>query len=229
MNPNFSINWLTQDLDDCPGNNDWLSDREKVILDRLRFVKRRSDWRLGRWTAKKTIRTFFKNSPEFEEIEILPDEDGSPRAYMSGDHVPFSISISHSNSIAMCCLFPKGFNLGCDIEYIEERSENFLADYFTNTELNLVRQSENPHKKITANLIWSAKESALKTLKEGLRLDTRSVCVLLEKVERDAKWFPLQIAVNEKYELYGWGRVGENFVQTIACELETTEPLRIDY
>ena len=196
-------------------------------MDRLRFVKRRSDWRLGRWTAKKAILCFFKLDHNLKDIEILPDKDGSPQTFILGEHAHFSLSISHSHSIAMCCLYPEGINLGCDIEFIENRSETFVADYFTEAELRMVKDCQPAEKNMVSNLIWSAKESALKTLREGLRLDTRSVSVFFEKIDFTSEWFPIKVQVNNAPELHGWGRIGERFVQTIACEQPTAKPVRI--
>lgn len=153
--------------------------------------------------------------------------DGSPQTLILGDRAPFSLSISHSQSIAMCCIYAEGFNLGCDIEYIEERSEAFVADYFTEDELKMMRDSEHSKKNIVSNLIWSAKESALKTLREGLRLDTRSVSFTCDAIDFSSEWFPIKIQVNNTSTLHGWGRIGERFVQTIACEQPTTKPVRI--
>jgi hypothetical protein len=40
-----------------PAGNDWLCDDEIQSLNTMRFLKRRTDWRLGRWTAKCAVAT----------------------------------------------------------------------------------------------------------------------------------------------------------------------------
>jgi hypothetical protein len=47
--------WLEQSEADVPAHNDWLSVRERAFLDTIRFAKRRGDWRLGRWAAKRAL------------------------------------------------------------------------------------------------------------------------------------------------------------------------------
>ena len=47
------VYWLEQTEANVPEDNTWLSPREVAFADRLRFAKRRADWRLGRWTAKR--------------------------------------------------------------------------------------------------------------------------------------------------------------------------------
>ena len=69
--------------------------------------------------------------------------------------------------------------LGCDLELVEPRSDRFVADYLTAAEQQLVLGA-GPERDLVANLIWSAKESALKVLRVGLRRDTRSVEVTLD-------------------------------------------------
>ena len=63
--------------------------------------------------------------------------------------------------------------LGCDLEVIEPRSEEFVADYFTTEEQKMVSQAPIADRSKLLALLWSAKESALKALREGLRFDTR--------------------------------------------------------
>jgi len=63
-----------------------------------------------------------------------------------------------------------------DLEAVEPRSDAFVRDYFTRSEIAAVAAGE---RNLLANLIWSAKESALKALGVGLTLDTREVEVEL--------------------------------------------------
>ena len=69
----------------------------------------------------------------------------------------------------------------------------FVADYFTPAEQALAHRapSERDWQRVT-NLIWSAKESALKVLRTGLRRDTRSVEVTLGDGDGD-DWVPLTV------------------------------------
>jgi 4'-phosphopantetheinyl transferase len=69
--------------------------------------------------------------------------------------------------------------LGCDLELVEPRSDAFLADYYTDKEQDILRAASGAERDRIANLLWSAKESALKALREGLRLNPLSLSVHL--------------------------------------------------
>lgn len=47
---------LTQKLADLPTDESWLAAGERVRAAGFRFAKRRNDWILGRWTAKRALR-----------------------------------------------------------------------------------------------------------------------------------------------------------------------------
>ncbi|KAA3609762.1 MAG: 4'-phosphopantetheinyl transferase superfamily protein [Calditrichaeota bacterium] len=218
----ISVYVQIQKLADCPGDNNWFGEQEKAVLDNLRFTKRRSDWRLGRWTAKQVIFSFLKSEgshkDNLSEIEILADPDGAPQVYLQNKKAPFSISISHSHGVAMSVLNPAKIPIGCDIEFIEEREENFVADYFTEQEMVWVKNSEASIKPVVCNLIWSAKESTLKVLKEGLRLDTKTVNILETKLGNTEEWQPIEIQFNETNEFFGQWKIMNGFILTIVAE-----------
>lgn len=69
--------------------------------------------------------------------------------------------------------------LGCDLELIEPHSDALVADYFTADEQAMVARTLAADRSRGLDLLWSAKESALKGLRVGLRLDIRCVSVTL--------------------------------------------------
>ncbi len=166
----------------------WLSDRERAVLSGLRFERRRSDWLLGRWAAKRAVAAWLElevdgalagdREPDLDRIEIHAANDGAPEAFVDGAAGP-SISLSHRAGEALVAVARRGVRLGCDLELIEPRSDAFVADYLTEAERARVSGAPMADRDLLANLLWSAKESALKLLREGLRRDTRSVEVRL--------------------------------------------------
>ena len=54
----MEVYWLEQSEGDVPTTDDWLSPDEVVRLSTMRIAKRRSDWRLGRWTAKNALAVY---------------------------------------------------------------------------------------------------------------------------------------------------------------------------
>ncbi len=176
----MGVYWLEQTEADLPAVNDWLSTSEAVRLDGMRFPKRNADWRLGRWTAKRALAVYL-NLPshlrDLADIEICPAPSGAPEAFIAGQPAGIAISLSHRGGVAACAVTLPGTELGCDLEIIEPRSDAFIADYFAPEEQALIGRTAAADRSQLLALLWSAKESSLKALRTGLRLDTRSVTV----------------------------------------------------
>lgn len=225
------VRWFEQTEKDLPIENDWLSGNEITRLAGMRFPKRRSDWRLGRWTAKRAL-AFYLGMPSgpdvLRKIEIRPEPSGAPVTFILGDPYPVSISLSHSSGTALCAIAPEGVALGCDLEVVEERHPAFAADYFTDEEQQCVVRSplSDRYRKLT--LLWSAKESALKALRTGLRLDTRSVRVHLPETESDlSSWSTFEVS-SPGGHFHGWHATADNLVRTIVADVISTLPVALD-
>jgi 4'-phosphopantetheinyl transferase len=98
------------------------------------------------------------------------------RAEALGRSDALSLSISHSGDHAFCALsLMECARVGADIELISEKTPEFVEQYFTPAECAAVAAAPEGRQVMAATLIWSAKESALKALHLGLRVDTRLV------------------------------------------------------
>jgi len=184
------VGWLSCSLADVPDGDAWLSSREQATLAALRFEPRRTDWRLGRWTAKCAVRAWLQRGAgePLDGLEILAAPDGAPDAFEAGRAVSVALSLSHRDGLAVCAVAPSGTPIGCDIEAVEARSEAFVADWFTEEERAVVQACPESSQALVVTLVWSGKESALKALREGLRRDTRDVIVRLgEWPEQDSR------------------------------------------
>jgi len=178
----MSIFWFEQSEVDVPVANDWLSEKEKLYLDGLRFPKRRDDWRLGRWTAKCSVAASLGLSPTLANlsfIEIWPDPSGAPEVFLAHEPADLTLSLSHRSGKAVCAVGPVDARIGCDLELIEPRHPAFLSDYFDTDEQAVVERTSQDLRALTITLLWSGKESALKAMRLGLRLDTRCLNVSL--------------------------------------------------
>jgi 4'-phosphopantetheinyl transferase len=142
-----------------------------------------------------------------------------------------SLSISHSHAHAFCALVEKpDWPLGADIEQIEGRSAEFVADYFTKEEQMLVNQASEEMRDVAITAVWSAKEAALKALHLGLTVDTQSVACLIEPVgaKRPLTWTPFTIHCDNTRlpqpapPLTGWWRTYKNFVLTLVVQKEVS-------
>lgn len=176
------IAYLMTFVDNVPAGDDWLGQRELVRQAELRVPKRRREWRLGRWIAKRVLRSWRHNVP-MSRLEICAAEDGAPEAYEGPRALPISLSITHRSNVAVCAVADADCKLGCDLEVLEPRSELFVNDFFTADERAAVRDAAPAARDWLACLIWSAKESALKALRTGLRRDTRTVEVSVPRAE----------------------------------------------
>ena len=128
---------------------------------------------------------------------------------------------------AVCAVQRHGVTIGCDLELVEPRTDAFVADYLTATEQAVVATAHDADERNRlANLIWSAKESALKVLKTGLRRDTRSVDVQHEKAQPTA-WGRLRIRSEEGAAFPGWWRQYGQFVLTIVAATELPPPVSL--
>jgi 4'-phosphopantetheinyl transferase len=211
-----TVYWLTQNFSDIPENNKWLSDGETLVLADLRFEKRRNDWRLGRWTVKQAIRTYLAlHDCSLSLFEIRAAPDGAPEVFQNNKPLNISISISHAAQRSLCVVGPKEYAFGCDLEVLDMREESLIQDYFTPEEIELCHKAKD--KALVVNLIWSAKESMLKSLREGLRMDTRSVQAIPVFGNSDQVWQQWTGYCAELSQtFYGWWRIEDCFVYTIA-------------
>src|SRR5271166_1370926 len=140
----MDVFFLEQSEADLPAGNDWLSVSERAGLNALRVPKRRADWRLGRWTAKRALSIYLSMLGDHQalaDIEIRPAASGAPEAFIANRPASAAISLSHCDGSALCTVAPSGTALGCDLELVEPRSDAFVADYFTVEEQELVAQA----------------------------------------------------------------------------------------
>jgi 4'-phosphopantetheinyl transferase len=224
MNPAPEIYWLTQSMGDVPRQDDWLTPGEEATLAKLKFPKRRADWRLGRWTAKCALRNRFAamlGTRCHDVIEIRAAASGAPVVFIHDEPAPIAISISHSNGVGLCVVSDCKIDVGCDAELVEPRSSAFVTDFFSAEERHAIEQAQPGARPLLTTLMWSAKESVLKVLREGLRRDTRSIAVDVdfENGENgDDNWnrFTARCA-NGAQSFEGWWRSADRHVYTVAA------------
>ncbi len=228
-----------------------LGRREQEQFAALKTEKRRHDWLLGRWTSKLLVQSMIQRevgrSPELDEIVIANDADGAPYVICNSGckQLQVTLSISHSGDLAFCAATgsppspeaPSGL-LGADIERVAVLPPGFVQDYFTEMEAALVDRIPIQTRDVLVTAIWSAKEAALKALRLGLTVDTRSVSCLIEPVmDPWRSWVPFQIEWDvcrlEGYALHrqgfphlsGWWQIRDGYVLTLAS-MPSLKPLQ---
>ena len=229
------VGWLEQTIAEVRCEDDWLSPPELAHFGSLHIRKRRLDWRLGRWTAKCAVAAYLSwpsDASDLVAIEIRASASGAPEVFIGEQVAEVSISLTHRDGRAVCSVAPAGTAVGCDLEIVEPRSDAFVSDYFTPQEQEFVAQAGAGERVLIVPLLWSAKESTLKALREGLRIDTRQVEVDLSgglsganQLNEDS-WHPLRTRF-EKRLFHGWWRRTAGVVLTLVSEPASDLPVRL--
>lgn len=224
-------------LGEVGADDAWLSPAEAERLTSFRFEKRRSETRMGRWTAKCAVGRFL-GLPVDDWIAERPDglrrigirnaPGGAPEAFVDDQPAGVSISMTDRADWAVCVVAgDPTISVGCDLELVEQRSTTFVTDWFTAPEREMIALADPDEHDLLANLVWSAKESALKVLGTGLRRDTRSVEVQLGSVTLEG-WRSLEVrsldAGDDGATFPGWWRRFGGFVLTCAAEAPLDPP-----
>jgi 4'-phosphopantetheinyl transferase len=216
-----SLLWLSQGMADVPADDAWLSPREAAWVARMRFPKRRGEFRLGRWTAKRALALYLKRDGSvgaLASIEIDRAPDGAPAPLVDGRPAEAYVTMTDRADQAVCLVGPPGTALGCDLELVEPRSDAFVADFLTPAEQRLVAAAGcGDARDLLANLVWCGKESALKVLRTGLRRDTRSVEVSFPGGPEVGGWAPMSVRATEGTVFPGWWQRFGAFVLTVAA------------
>jgi 4'-phosphopantetheinyl transferase len=211
-----------------PAEDHWLEPALAERLARMPYTKRREEARLGRWTAKATVAGILdlaSRPDELREIHIVNAPDGAPEAVVRGRPLDAVIAMTDRADWAVCAVAPGPHRIGCDLELVERRSDAFVRDYFTASEQELVAAAGEADE--MANLIWSAKESALKVMRTGLRRDTRSVEVMFG-AGASAGWRPLRVTADDGRAFPGWWIRFGQFLLTIASERPSPPPRSLE-
>lgn len=211
-----------------PETDHWLGPREKVVFAGLTRPHRRSDWRAGRWAAKRAVVEAMAelDGRGLARVEVLAHPDGSPHLYLDGEALPLELSISHRDHWAVVAA--GSAPLGIDLELLESRSERFVRDFFTEREVDRYFDLPPVLRDLYSVGVWSAKEGVLKCARTGLRRDTRSVEVDLEPSLTEKQWRPLFTRDLEQGTALGgwWVRQGVHLITIVSpAPLLQPEPL----
>lgn len=235
------VHYLVRAPADVPHEAPWLTQAEADRFDRLTVPKRRQDWSLGRWTAKCALLALerglppesFAGAPGLaprgpQDVEIRAAPDGAPEAFVHGVPAPWSLSLSHRAGLAACALAPAGTLLGCDLEQIEPHSEAFIEDYFAGPEQSLLRKLSAQRRPLLASLLWSAKESAFKALRTGLRSAPGQAVVRLRPGPPQDGWRNLLVELPDARIFHGWWRRDGDVLLTVVAEPQPAAPRVLD-
>lgn len=226
----MDVYWVEQSEVDVPETDEWLGPSELRRLDNLRFPKRHLEWRLGRWTAKCAV-AILQDLPlmpaSLANLEIRAAPSGAPEVFVANKRADITVSISHRAGLAICAIVCAGVKLGCDLEVIEPHSQAFVEDYLTHDEqLRVTEASADDRARLVA-LLWSGKESTLKAMEVGLRVDTRCITVKPGEVRSLSGWTPLKTQSTAGDTFHGWWRQANSWMQTLVADPSPQAPIHL--
>jgi 4'-phosphopantetheinyl transferase len=209
----------------------WLAPGEAAILARLRYTKRRTEFLLRRLVTKHAVASVTGRPTDpatLAGIEVRNAPSGAPYVCVDGVPIEVGVSISDRAGWAVCVTSPfQPSAVGCDLELVEPRSPGFVDDFLTTTEQRLAGSCvAGEERDAVVNLIWSAKESALKVLGTGLRRDTRTLDVTPGPPRGDG-WGTLAVRAVEGMVFPGWWRREGRFLLTIATRAAAPPPVAL--
>jgi 4'-phosphopantetheinyl transferase len=220
------LRWLARGEGHLPADRSWLAGGELARVAGLRYAKRRTEYLVARWTAKETLARSLglsRDRATLARIEGRNGVTGAPKAYLEERPLDLSISLTDRAGWAVCLVASGGGRVGCDLEMVEPRSQAFVRDYLTDDEQRFAAAApDDLAGDLVPNLFWSAKESALKVLRTGLRRDTRSVQVTVAEELRPGGWAPLTVRTSEDAVFSGWWARFGDFLLTAVSDSAAT-------
>jgi len=225
------MQWLARGEEQVPAGREWLADREAERASSMRFTKRRTEYLLRRYAGKSAVAAAVglpADPTSLGRIGVLNRMTGAPYVEVDGQGLGLDISLTDRAGWAVCLVGPDLGAVGVDLEIVETRSDGFVRDFLTPAEQGVVaRAIGSEGHDAAANLIWSAKESALKVLRTGLRADTRTVEVAFADEARIADsaggWQRLTVASGPTV-FPGWWRRDGFFLLTVVAVSGLTDP-----
>jgi 4'-phosphopantetheinyl transferase len=200
----------------------WLTEREAGRAAGMRFTKRRTEYLVRRLAAKHAVAATLGWPTDVDtlaRIAVLNRLTGAPYVQVDDEPLGLDVSLTDRAGWGVCLVGRDIGAVGCDVEIAEPRSAGFVRDFLTPQEQQMVAGArDEQHAHLLANLVWSAKESALKVLRTGLRRDTRSVDVHLDPTD-DATgptWAPLVVHSMDGAAFPGWWRRDGPWLLTVA-------------
>ncbi len=236
--PAGGARWMARGEREIPRTGDWLTPHEAAVAAGMRFTKRRTEYLLRRWVCKQAVAAAAglpADLASLASIEVRNHPTGAPYVHAAGAPSVLEVALSDRAGWAVCLVGEALGRLG-----VRPRARGAAVRGFRGRLPDPGRAGlggvacRRADRDAAANLLWSAKESALKVLQTGLRRDTRSVEVMIgtpgpapSGTHGTDDWSPLEVRTAEGGVLPGWWRRGGRFLLTVASERPLPPPIEM--
>jgi 4'-phosphopantetheinyl transferase len=199
------MQWLSRGEPHLPEGTDWLTPFEARRASSMRYTKRRTEYLVRRLTAKHAVLATLGwqvDVPTLARVSVPNRLTGAPYVEIDGEPLGLDVSLTDRAGWGVCLVGSDLGAVGCDVEIVEPRSAGFVSDFLTEPEqAQIAAAGGDEQRQVLANLYWSAKESALKVLRTGLRRDTRSVQVELDDpgTRAHGEWSALRVVSTHEH------------------------------
>ncbi len=161
---------LVMAFEDGPGSftelaAEFLGPLETAYFSTLRSERRQKSYLLGRYAAKLALREPL-SEPNPKGVEILKGVFEQPIVH-SGGKGGWGVTISHSESLAVCLAFPAGHPFGVDVERIDQARQETIRSQLSPQEIAWVDSAPTDGQRV-ATALWASKEALSKVLTTGL-------------------------------------------------------------
>lgn len=199
-----------------------LSSNEQIELESQKYQKRRIEYKLGRYIAKKSVSHFYKDT-KLNQISIERGIFNQPVLYCPNNVKNIQVSISHTNNIAVSIAFPEEHPLGVDIEKVSDTTVEALKAKMLYKEMDLL-QSVQMDKNPGLTMLWTVKESLSKVMKTGLTVPLSIYAV--KKMNRVENGYICEFDHFIQYKTFSW--IIDHYICTICLPKNTSFSLDIE-
>ena len=138
-----------------------LNEKEKSHYDTLKYEKRKSDYLIGRYTAKIAVNELLRI--DLKSIQIDNGIFNFP--IVRGKQIRnVQVTLTHCEDISIAIAFPEDHPIGVDLEKIDRNKMKLVKEIVNEKELAL-QEELNEFEMFTS--LWTVKEALSKILKTG--------------------------------------------------------------
>lgn len=171
--------FIHETRDPAEMDSSFLSIKEKIVFDSYTHPKRQKGFLLGRLAGKIALKEYVGKNDSCENFTILNGDLKYPYIL---DH-PTSITLSHTQNLAVAIVFAPSLALGVDLEEIERLEHAEIDDIFN----GVVFETDFKNDTLDKGLAWVAIEALSKALRLGLTIDLE--LLKPSRIERCADFF----------------------------------------